>query len=64
MDYKLPILSDSLKELSLYSLFIQQPILFSKKLCRIEHNCNDRYIFLDINSKNEFDNMRLHFVQI
>ena len=48
MKHKLATLFDSLEELALYSLFIQLPLLFSSKLCKIERHCNA----LDIDSKN------------
>ena len=45
MEYKLATLFVSLKELALYSLFAQLPLLFSSKLCKIERHCNALYRF-------------------
>ena len=53
MEHKLATLSESLKELALYPLFIQLPLLFSSKLCKIERHCKA----LDIDYTNVFDKM-------
>ena len=57
MEHKLGTLCDSFKELALYSVFIQLPLIFSSKLCKIEHHCNA----LDIDSTNVFDKMLAPF---
>ena len=46
--YKLATSFDSLKELALYLLFLQLPLLFSSKLCKMERHCS----VLDIDSTN------------
>ena len=58
MEHKLSILFDSLKELALYSLFLQLPLLFSSKRCKIERHCNT----LDIDSTKVFDKMLVSFL--
>ena len=52
--YRLKIMSiDSLKKLVLYSLFIQSPLLYLSKLCKIDCYRNA----LNIDSTNVFDKM-------
>ena len=58
MEYKLATLFDSLKELALYSLLIQLPLLFSSKLCKRERDCNA----LDIDLTNVFDKILVPFL--
>ena len=58
MEYKLATLLDSLKELTICSLFIQLPLLFSPKLYKTERHCNG----LDIDSTNVFDKMLVLFL--
>ena len=58
MGHKLATLFVSLKELALYSLFTQLPLLFSSKLCKIERQCNA----LDIDYTNVFDKIFASFL--
>ena len=57
VEYKLPSLFDSRKELALYSLLIQLLLLLSSKLSKIERHCNA----LDIDSTNVFDKILVLF---
>ena len=58
MEPKLATLLDSLKELALFSVFMQLPLLFSSKPCKIERHCNA----LDIDSTNVFDKILVPFL--
>ena len=53
MEHKLSTIYDPLKELALYSLFIQLSLLYLSKLCKIERHCNA----LDRDFTNVFDKM-------
>ena len=57
MEYKLATLFDTHKTFALFSLFIQIPLLFASKLCKVGH-CNA----LDIDSTNVFDKILAPFL--
>ena len=57
MEHKLATSFDSLKELALYLLFIQLPLLSTSKLCELERLCNT----LDTDSTNVFDKILVPF---
>ena len=58
MEHKLSAVFDSLKELALHSLFIQLPLLYLSKLCKIERHCDA----LDRDFTNVFVKMLVPFL--